>query len=64
MNPIATFQYSKGDSVFENSESIYFRVEEFGLGLKGKIGEKLEFALMPSIQSKVFLSGLEIRYLF
>jgi hypothetical protein len=39
-------------------------VSEVSLGLRGKIGDQLEFALVPSLKNDIFVSGLEIKYLF
>jgi hypothetical protein len=34
------------------------------LSLRGTVGDRIDFILMPSIKNNVFLSALEVRYLF
>ncbi len=45
------------------SRSVNLFAEELALGLRGKIGSQLEFSIIPSITSNVFMTGLEIKYL-
>jgi hypothetical protein len=45
------------------SKSVSFSVGEVSLGLRGKIGDRIEFALMPTLNSDIFCAGLEIKYL-
>jgi hypothetical protein len=45
------------------SKSVNFSVGEVSLGLRGKIGDRIEFALMPTLHSDIFCAGLEIKYL-
>jgi hypothetical protein len=45
------------------SKAVNFSVGEVSLGLRGKIGDRIEFALMPTLNSDIFCAGLEIKYL-
>lgn len=50
----------------ETSREHYFTVniQQIALGLKGKIGDRVEFALTPSLNSNIFLTGLDLKYNF
>ena len=38
-------------------------VSELSFGFRGKVGDRFEFSLIPSLQSSIFVTGLEIKYL-
>jgi len=47
-----------------SSRSLSLQMSKVAVGIRGTIGEKLEFALIPSINSNVFMTGLDVKYLF
>ena len=63
-----TYHNNIGSSVGEvhilNGNSLGASVYETAIGFKGKIGDQLECALIPSIRSNVFVAGLELKYNF
>lgn len=52
--------YSQNTTSNNVSASVY----ETAIGIKGKIGNQLECALIPSIKSNVFMAGMELKYNF
>lgn len=60
----AYIEHLKSDGQKTESSSCNLNMEQFAFGLKGKIGEKVEFALIPSIQSNIFIGGAEVNYAF
>jgi hypothetical protein len=55
--------YAKKDSGIKN-RNVGIGLDYLSLGLKGKMSEKLEYFIVPSIQSNIFFTGLELRYSF
>jgi hypothetical protein len=59
-----SYHKNKKDDGNYKKQDIECAVDEYGLGLRGKLGDNFEFMLVPSIRSKVFLTGLEMQYHF
>lgn len=52
--------YSQNTTSNNISASVY----ESAIGIKGKIGNQLECALIPSFKSNIFVAGMELKYNF
>lgn len=60
----AYMAHGKLDGQKYESSACDLNMSQFAFGLKGKIGEKVEFSLIPSIQSNIFIGGAEVNYAF
>jgi hypothetical protein len=60
--PSVYTNYYKNASTNFSSRTTSFYISQIALGLQGKIGDKLEFAIIPSLQDKLFVTGIELNY--
>ena len=49
---------------YGTTKSLGVSLYNIALGLRGSISDKLEYSLIPSLNSNIFVTGLELRYKF
>jgi len=47
-----------------NRQRLYTVLAPSSIGLRGRIGQRLEFMLLPSFEAKMLTTGFELKYLF
>jgi hypothetical protein len=63
IEPIISGAYTKKEPGIKN-RNLGISLNYLSLGFKGKFTDRLEYFIVPSIQSTIFFTGLELRYRF
>jgi len=64
INPQINYSYADNLQKLKSRHTLSFASPYPQLSFYGSIGEKIEFAIMPSIENEVFFSAAEVRYRF